>query len=246
MPRVLAVIPARYGSVRFPGKPLAEICGKPMIQWVYESTLKCGKIDETVIATDDERIIHVAEKFGAKVVKTGQHHETGTDRVGEVAENRSDFEVYVNVQGDQPFVSASILDSLIDPFFQEDGPSMSTVGCPITDHHWKDVNSVKVICDRSMDAIYFSRASIPFRRKHVENLPVYHHMGLYAFSNSFLKQYVKFPATPLEQSEQLEQLRALENGTRIRVAVIDQPIIEVNTPEDLLVANEEMARRIHE
>lgn len=163
--------------------------------------------------------------------------------MGEVAEKMDDFDVYVNVQGDQPFVSASTLNSLVDPFLQANAPLMSTVGCPITDQHWEDENSVKVICDQTMDAIYFSRSPIPYRRKQVDDLSVYHHIGLYAFSSSFLVQYVQFPVTPLEQSEQLEQLRALENGTRIPVSVIGQPIIEVNTPEDLHAANEEMARR---
>ena len=242
-PKILAVIPARYASVRFPGKPLAEICGRPMIQWVYESAKTCSQVDHVVVATDDERIFAAAEAFGAQAIMTSSDHETGTDRVGEVASQLDEYDVFVNVQGDQPFVTAESIAALVEPF-SDPSVSMSTIACPLNDSSLSDPNSVKVICDRNMNAIYFSRSDIPYRRQQVESLPVYHHLGLYAFSKMFLLEFQKLKPTPLEQSEQLEQLRAIENGFRIRVSLIGEPLIEVNTPEDLVSANQAMAGKI--
>ena len=240
-PELLVVIPARFASVRFPGKPLADICGKPMIQWVYESARQCTRVARVIVATDSEKIQDACRLFGAETMLTGTHHQTGTDRIGEVAEKVGDFDVYVNVQGDQPFVKPADIDKLVEPFFGDRPPSMATVGCPLNENSIQDPNAVKVICDQQMDAIYFSRSAIPYRREKVGNLPVYQHLGLYAFSRDFLFQFRDFAPTPLEQSEQLEQLRAVENGTRIRVSLVEQPTIEVNTPEDLVAANAAMA-----
>jgi len=241
-PKILAVIPARFASTRFPGKPLANICGKPMIQWVYEAASQSSSFAKTVIATDDQRIASAAELFNAEVIMTRNDHETGTDRLCEVAETEDSFDVYVNVQGDQPFVSAGVLDRLVEPFSAPQPPEMATLACPLTESARQDPNSVKVICDLKMNAIYFSRANIPHRRSDFQ-APVYHHLGLYAYEKSFVKKFQSYSPTPLEQCEQLEQLRALENGHRIRVSLIEEALVEVNTPEDLEVASTIMDKR---
>ncbi len=215
-----------------------------MIQWVYESAQACPKIDHVIVATDDERILSAAENVGAQAMMTGTHHQTGTDRVGEIADQLDDYDVYVNIQGDQPFITPEIINALVEPFFESQTPQMATIACPLSGGDFQNPNSVKVICDLKMNAIYFSRSEIPFRRKTIENLPVYHHLGLYAFSRDYLLQFQRFTPTPLEQSEQLEQLRAVENGAKIRVSIVDQPIIEVNTPQDLVAANAAMAKQL--
>ncbi len=243
MNRVLAVIPARYGATRFPGKPLAPICGKPMIQWIFEAASHCDCIERTVIATDDERIAAAAKEFNAEVMMTSTAHQTGTDRLCEVAERLTEYDVYVNVQGDQPFVDVGILATLLAPFGGDRPPEMATVACPFLPAATDDPNVVKVVCDQAMNAIYFSRCAIPFRRQIVD-VPVYHHLGLYAYTRAFLFKFHSYPPTPLEQSEQLEQLRAIEHGHAIRVSLIEQAIVEVNTPADLEQANDEMTRRL--
>lgn len=241
-PEILAVIPARFASTRFPGKPLVDISGKPMIQWVYEAAVACSAFAKTVIATDDQRIASAAALFNAEVVMTRDDHQSGTDRLCEVAEAEDKYDVYVNVQGDQPFVSADVLERLVEPFQSGEPPEMATLACPLTEASRQDPNAVKVICDRNMNAIYFSRADIPHRRKELP-VPVYHHLGLYAYEKSFVKKFQQYRPTPLEQCEQLEQLRALENGHQIRVSLIEEALVEVNTPEDLEVASAIMAKR---
>lgn len=245
-PSILAVIPARFASTRFPGKPLALIAGRPMIEWVHAATVACDDVTAAVIATDDERIRTAAEKFEAQVVMTGTHHETGTDRIGEVVESLTEYDVVVNVQGDQPFVTPSILSRLVAPFLAADSPEMATIACPLPLEGAADANCVKVLCDQQMNAIYFSRCDIPFRHDDMNvEIPVYHHLGLYAFSKSFLFTFRDYHPTPLEKCERLEQLRAIENGHQIRVTLVDEPIVEVNTPSDLEVANRAMERRQH-
>lgn len=241
-PRILAVIPARYASQRFPGKPLERICEKPMIQWIYEACAETACFDRVVVATDDQRILEAAKAFGGEAMMTSDRHSTGTDRVAEVAAAIEGFDVVVNVQGDQPFVTPEILTTLVDPYLQGERPDMATLACPLPDDGRENVNTVKVLCDQSMNAMYFSRSPVPFYRE-VHEAPVYHHLGLYAFTMSFVQQYTKLPATPLERCEQLEQLRAMEHGYRIRVSLIDAAIPEVNTPEDLVIASRLMEQR---
>lgn len=214
-----------------------------MIQWVYEACRSCPGMD-TIIATDDQRIIDAAEGFGARSILTDINHECGTDRVCEVATANPNYDVYVNVQGDQPFVDSDLLSCLIAPFSSSNPPEMATLASPLSDEAKTDPNSVKVILDQDKNAIYFSRASIPFARTEGIDTPVFHHLGLYAFSKDFLHKFHSYPPTPLEQCEQLEQLRAIENGHQIRVSLIEKPIIEVNTPADLEVATELMRKRI--
>lgn len=235
--KILAVIPTRYESTRFPGKPLVKIGDRPMIQCVYEAAIECSAFAKVIVATNSEAIADCVRGFGGVVEMTQSTHKTGTDRVAEVAQRYPEMQVIVNVQGDQPFVTPIALTQLIQPYLDGESPAMTTLGCPLDRHHdYENPNSVKVICDRHFNALYFSRSPIPYFRNPGE-APVYHHLGLYAFERSFLAQYAQLPPTPLEQCEGLEQLRVLENGFSIRVCLTDQPILEINTPEDLAIAN---------
>jgi 3-deoxy-manno-octulosonate cytidylyltransferase (CMP-KDO synthetase) len=235
--RILGVIPARMGATRFPGKPLADLAGRPLVRWVYESAAACDDLDELVVATPDAAIIEAVEGFGGRAELTDAGHPTGTDRVAEVAGRHPDADVVVNVQGDQPFVTPQMLSALVGPYRAGEQPVMTTVAAPLHDGGPNDPNVVKVICDRAGDALYFSRSSIPYRRTDVAGpLPVFHHIGLYAFTRQFLADYAAMAPTPLEQSEGLEQLRVLEHGHRIRVCPIGHPVLEVNTPDDLAQA----------
>lgn len=238
--KVLAVIPARYSSQRFPGKPLAMIGDKPMIQWVYEAAKKCDSFYKVVVATDSEKIADCVRAFGGDAVMTGSGHQSGTDRVAEAAMQYEEAEIVVNVQGDQPFVDYNMLNKLISPYVGGKLPEMVTAASPLnpgTDYN--DPNTVKVVCDLNSNALYFSRAAIPYYRNK-SDAPVYHHLGLYAFTRDFLLKYTSFEQTPLEVCEGLEQLRVLEHGYKIHVVLIDKPIIEINTPEDLKRANTEV------
>lgn len=239
MMKILAVIPARYASQRFPGKPLVKISDKPMVQKVYEAAKGCAEFAEVIVATDDSRIADCVHQFGGKVEMTRSDHETGTDRVAEVASRYPAMAVVVNVQGDQPFVTPVMLSQLVSPYLQGELPPMTTLACPLDfDQGYADPNTVKVLCDRQGNALYFSRSPIPYLRNPIENLPVYHHLGLYAFEQSFLAQYTQLSPTPLEQSEGLEQLRVLEHGFKIRVCLTEKAVMEINTAEDLLKAKE--------
>lgn len=242
MVKILAVIPARYASVRFPGKPLVKIGDRPMVQWVYEAAVRCPAFSKVVVATDNDAIAACVGAFGGIVELTSSNHETGTDRVAEVAERYPDMDVIVNVQGDQPFVTAEMLLQLVQPYLDGETPEMTTLACPL-EHEtgYSDPNVVKVICDRHRSALYFSRSPIPYYR-HAIAAPVFHHLGLYAFLRSFLAQYADLTPTPLEQCEALEQLRVLEHGYRIRVCQTDAAVPEINTPEDLIKAKEFIAR----
>jgi 3-deoxy-manno-octulosonate cytidylyltransferase (CMP-KDO synthetase) len=226
---VLGVIPARYASVRFPGKPLAKIKGRPMVQWVYEAATTSGVFDRVVVATENEDIADCVRGFGGDVEMTSSSHQTGTDRVAEVAA-RDSAEVVANVQGDQPFVTAAQLRALLEPYESGSGPEMSTVACPLRGDP-ADPNIVKVVCDMNGRALYFSRSPIP----HSEDprAAYLHHLGLYAFRRDFLDVYATLPETDLERRERLEQLRVLAHGHTIVVTRVDEPVQEVNTPDDL-------------
>ncbi len=236
MVQILAVIPARYASVRFPGKPLVQIGDRTMVQWVYEAAMQCPAFSKVVVATDSEAVADCVRAFNGAVEITSSEHETGTDRVAEVAERYPDMNVIVNVQGDQPFVTAEMLLQLVQPYLDGETPEMTTLGCPLAhETGYSDPNVVKVICDRHQQALYFSRSAIPYYRNPI-SVPVFHHLGLYAFQRAFLAEYAKLPPTPLEQCEALEQLRVLEHGYRIRVCQTTAAVPEINTPEDLLKA----------
>lgn len=229
--QILCVIPSRLNSTRLPRKPLLPIQGKPMIQWVYENASRCNVLSDVVVATDSEEIAMIIKNQGGKYLITDPHLPTGSDRVAAVAEYYPDAEVIINLQGDEPFIRPYMLETLVAPYLAGETPDMTTLAYPLdmTKHH--DPGAVKVITDRQGNALYFSRAPIPYFRVS-ENAPVYHHMGLYAFRRDFLLHYTKLPQTPLEKAEALEQLRALEHGYKIRVCLTENKTLEINTQEE--------------
>ncbi len=234
--KILAVIPARYGSQRLPGKVMSQIGDRPMIQWVYEAAKNCADFEHVVVATDNQIVADCVRQFGGEVEMTRANHITGTDRVAEVAERYPEMSAIANVQGDQPFVTPEILSQLVSPYLRGESPDMTTVACPLNlDTGYQDPNTVKVLCDRYNRAIYFSRASIPYFRNTVD-VPVFHHLGLYAFRQDFLSIYASLEPTPIELAEGLEQLRAIEHGFAIQVCPIKQALLEVNTFDELLKA----------
>ena len=240
--KVLCIIPARYASTRFPGKPLRDIAGKPMIVRVYERTTQAKRVQDVVVATDDERIRTAVEEHGGRAVMTRIDHATGTDRLAEVAEKMTDYDLIINVQGDEPLIDPTVIDALVEPFLADAQLSMATAKTLLTDEEEiANPNNVKVITDLSGNALYFSRARIPYARN--EGAKVYKHIGIYAYRRDFLLSYARMAQTPLERSESLEQLRALENGHRIHVIETDAVFIGVDTEEDLTAVNEEYIRR---
>ena len=237
----LAILPARYGSTRFPGKPLTPIAGKPMIQHVWERTRAAKSIDAVVVATDDERIREVCEGFGAEVEMTRNDHPTGTDRLAEVAARR-DFEVIVNVQGDEPLIEGFVVDAAVEALLKDDRAAMSTIVHRAEPEAFDDPNRVKVVLDAAGFALYFSRAPIPFRRKDTGIAPL-QHVGLYVYRKEFLLEIVTLERSPAERAEELEQLRALENGYRIRAAEIEGwSSVPVDVPEDVAIVEAALAR----
>lgn len=234
--RILAVVPVRYAAGRFPGKPLAELDGRPIVRWVYQAAERCPSFDEVVVATDAEVIAERVRGFGGRVEMTRGDHSTGTDRVAEVAERHPDAEVVVNVQGDQPFATPEMLSTLVEPYASGERPAMTTLACPITEPAAKEnANVVKAVCDVRGNALYFSRSPIPYSED-PERTDMLHHLGLYAFTRETVLAFPSLEPTPLEVQERLEQLRALENGIEIRVCRVDRPILEINTPADLETA----------
>jgi 3-deoxy-manno-octulosonate cytidylyltransferase (CMP-KDO synthetase) len=245
--RVIAVIPARYGSTRFEGKPLADILGKPMIQYVYEGVCQSKLIEGVIVATDDQRIMEVVRQFGGKAMMTSPEHFSGTDRVAEVARKIAS-EIIVNVQGDEPLIRGVIIDKAIRPLLSDDTLPMSTLMTRIEDvKDWLNPHIVKVVLDQRGYALYFSRSPIPFPRDlqigRLESNPfgtkrplpkrVFKHIGVYVYRRKFLLHFARMKPTPLEKLEKLEQLRALENGHRIKVTAVDYEPICVDTPADL-------------
>lgn len=240
--KVLCIIPARYASTRLPGKPLRDIAGKPMIVRVYERAIRAQRVHEVVVATDDERIRAAVEEHGGNAVMTRADHATGTDRLAEVAAQRPDCDLIINVQGDEPLIDPTVIDALVAPFEHDTALMMATAKTEITDAaEMENPNNVKVVADRTGNALYFSRACIPYARN--AGAKVYKHIGIYAYRRDFLLAYAKMAQTELECSESLEQLRALENGYRIRVVETDAVFIGVDTEEDLAAVNAEYQRR---
>jgi 3-deoxy-manno-octulosonate cytidylyltransferase (CMP-KDO synthetase) len=238
--RVTAVIPARYASTRFPGKPLADIHGKPMIQWVYERTRQSSGVHRVVVATDDERIAAAVKAFGGEVQLTRADHPTGTDRLAEVAD-RIETDLIVNVQGDEPLIDPRMIDQAVNAVRRNPGVVMGTLKTPIASvDEYLNPNVVKVVTDRQGFALYFSRAPIPHPRDFSDDLEAnlcrleaFKHIGLYVYRKDFLLTFPRLSPTPLEQLEKLEQLRALEHGFRIKVAATELTSQGVDTPEDL-------------
>ncbi|MFW6409733.1 MAG: 3-deoxy-manno-octulosonate cytidylyltransferase [Halanaerobiales bacterium] len=229
--RVTAIIPARYKSTRFTGKPLAEICGKPMIQHVYQQTKMVEGMDQVIVATDDQRIYRAVEKFDGEVTMTSSQHRSGTDRIAEVA-GSLDTDLIVNVQGDEPLIKPEMIERAMEPFTDEPELEMSTLRKKINNlGEIKNPNVVKVVTDKKNYALYFSRSPIPYQRE--GNPEYYKHIGLYVFRRDFLLKYSQLNPTPLEKAESLEQLRALENGHKIKVVETDYEVIGVDQPQDI-------------
>jgi 3-deoxy-manno-octulosonate cytidylyltransferase (CMP-KDO synthetase) len=232
----IAVIPSRYGSSRFEGKPLSLIAGKPMIQLVYEQTQKSSIITQTVVATDDKRILKAVEAFGGQAVMTSDSCRSGTDRVAETANilNLSPDEILVNIQGDQPVFNPLALDEMILPFKDDPGLVMSTLAFKIKDkREIIDPKDVKVTFDKNGFALYFSRAQIPYPRDRDTKVDFYKHLGFYAYKKSFLDKIVTLPTGTWENVEKLEQLRVLEFGYQIKVVITAHDSPEIDLPEDI-------------
>lgn len=243
MSRTAIIIPARWGSTRFPGKPLHVIAGKPLIQHVWERCSAAADVDQIIIATDDTRILEAAFSFGAEVALTSSKHPTGTDRIAEIAKNLSSTDILLNVQGDEPFLDPKLVTRLIKALKADRRAQMATAACPLDPADLDNPNVVKVVCDLDGDALYFSRSPIPFDRDG-DALPArLRHIGIYAYRRSFLLEFVKKKQTPLERSEKLEQLRPLEHGARIRVLTTPTVGPGVDTPADALAAEKLLRSR---
>lgn len=234
--RVVVIIPSRYGSSRFNGKPLALICGKPMIQWVYQRALEATCVESVHVATDDPRIRDAVDAFGGNVVMTAADCRSGTDRVAEAAE-RLGLEmkdVVINIQGDQPLVDPRSFDAVVQPFFDDPRVTISTLAFAIHERREiTDPKDVKVAFDNHGDALYFSRATIPHGRESLSGYDVYKHLGVYAYTREFLECFRSLTPGRLEEIEKLEQLRAMEHGYRIRVVVTPFDSPEVDLPVDI-------------
>lgn len=231
--RITGILPARWGSTRFPGKPLHRIAGKPLVQHVWERCQQCHLLDEVLVATDDERIATAVREFGGKAVLTSPDHPTGTDRIAEAIKALPDTTHIVNIQGDEPLIDPELVDRLAAVISAENGPDMATAANPLdpSDPAVHDPNVVKVVTALDGRALYFSRSPLPFFRNPVPGLPVLRHKGIYAYRRSFLERFVTWPPSPLESAESLEQLRALENGASIHVLHTDDTSPGVDTPE---------------
>ena len=236
---VIAIIPARYQSNRFPGKPLADINGKPMIQHVIERAKGVDLLSRVIVATDDRRIADVVEDFGGDYVMTRPDHVSGTDRLAEAAEklNISEHDIVVNIQGDQPFFHAEAIQQVAAPLLDDPALPMSTLIYKIVrEEEINDPNHVKTVFDKDYNALYFSRSAIPHQRNPEEKqAPTYYkHLGFYAYRKGFLLTYVALPEGEWEKFEKLEQLRALEFGYKIRVVLTEHDSVEVDTEEELI------------
>lgn len=236
--KVLCVIPARYASTRLPGKPLSMIAGKPMIQHVYERACQAQMPDEVIVATDNELVEKAVTAFGGKAVMTSPDHPSGTDRLAEVALMYPDVDVIVNVQGDEPMIPPDVIDNLAKAFEADAELNMATMKVVMDEADYDNPAAVKVVTDLNGYALYFSRSLMPYPRNKPDGYKVYKHVGIYAYRRNFLLKYAALQPTPLEKAESLEQLRALENGYKIKVLESAFKGIGVDTPEDLAAVNE--------
>ena len=231
--KIIGVIPARYGSTRFPGKALADIGGKPMIQRVWESSSKSKLINELYVATDDKRIFDAVGRFWGNAVMTSPKHKSGSDRIGEVVKNIK-CDIVVNIQGDEPFINPLNIDKAIKPLMQDSKIMVSTLCTRIRKKDEIDnPNVVKVVTDKNGFALYFSRHTIPFNRDNAKGVIYYKHIGLYVYRKDYLMRFIKLKPSKLELAEKLEQLRILENGERIKVVLTNIDSVTVDTKEDL-------------
>lgn len=235
--KIACIIPSRYASTRLPGKPLRMIAGQTLIHRVYNRAILAKSPDIVVVATDHRDIAEEVESFGGRVVMTAVNHPTGTDRLAEVAEQLADYDIIVNVQGDEPFIDPDVIDRLAKMLTEHENLDMVTAAAPLKKEEYQDVSAVKVVVNQKGEALYFSRALIPYPREDFA-MPPLKHIGVYAYRRSFLLTYAKTEQTPLEKTESLEQLRALETGHKIGVIRIETEDIGIDTEEDLKKANE--------
>lgn len=235
--KIACIIPSRYASTRLPGKPLRMIAGQTLIHRVYNRAILAKSPDIVVVATDHRDIAEEVESFGGRVVMTAVNHPTGTDRLAEVAEQLADYGIIVNVQGDEPFIDPDVIDRLAKMLTEHENLDMVTAAAPLKKEEYQDASAVKVVVNQKGEALYFSRALIPYPREDFA-MPPLKHIGVYAYRRSFLLTYAKTEQTPLEKTESLEQLRALETGHKIGVIRIETEDIGIDTEEDLKKANE--------
>lgn len=247
--KVLCIIPARHASVRFPGKPLAELQGKPIIQHVWERVSNVNSLDKTIIATDDQRIFDACNNFGGTVQMTAKEHPSGTDRAWEIAKDLPDYEWVLNVQGDEPLIDPNLIEQLIASIQDWPDADIITALCPIQSiNEWRSSNSVKAAFNRDTGRVfYFSRASIPFHRDEFEKPSIYRegfrHIGIYLYKRAALEKFTQLEVSRLERTEHLEQLRALEAGMTFYAVQAEKAPIGVDTPEDLEALKKELAVR---
>ncbi len=234
--KILGIIPSRYGSSRFPGKPLHPLCGKPLVAWVVEAVKKAKTLDDVIVATDDERIVAAVEAHGGRAVMTPSELPSGTDRIACAAGDFADDDILVNIQGDEPLISPDLIDALVGRMKEGTKWDMATAVTPLKSRD--DLNAktvVKVVLDRDDGALYFSRAPIPCDRDHEPDIASglwVRHLGIYAYRGAFLKKYIAEPPCDLEKTEKLEQLRALWMGAKIAVIRTADEGVGVDTPED--------------
>lgn len=248
MLKAIGVIPARYGSTRYPGKPLALINGKPLIQWVVEGTLTSKLLQKVVVATDDERIAQVARASGAEVVMTSSDLPSGTDRVWAAA-LEFPSELVLNVQGDEPLIEGHVLDLLVETLQENPQTQMATFGISLKDEEVENLNVAKILLNKNTEAIYFSRFAIPFSREKIANErtddQILRHIGIYGYRSQFLKEFCAQPVVLAEKGEALEQLRALYLGAKIKVVPINHVCWGVDTPEDVLRVEKMMKEKVN-
>ncbi len=231
--KIAIIIPARYGSTRLPGKPLIKVNDKPIIQWVYEKASKSKLADIVIVATDDENIFKAVKAFGGHVEMTSPHHQSGSDRIGEIVKNNPEIQIAVNVQGDEPLIDPQSIDSAINGLIEDNNADISTLIREISDNdEVVNPNIVKVVRNNSNFALYFSRSPVPYERNTGE-AKYYAHIGLYAYRRESLLKMIELDQTDLEKAESLEQLRALQNGMRIKTLIVDYKPIGIDTEEDL-------------
>jgi 3-deoxy-manno-octulosonate cytidylyltransferase (CMP-KDO synthetase) len=233
MTKAVGIIPARWGSTRFPGKALHVIAGKPLLRHVWERCRRAKKLDKLIIATDDFRIAEAAFDWGAEVAMTSPNHASGTDRIAEVAKKMKQFPRVVNIQGDEPLIDPKLIDRLVRDLQRDSNLEMITAAHPFEDpHDAESPHQVKVVLNQNGDALYFSRSAIPFVRDNHQRPRFFRHQGIYGYRRDLLLRFVRWKTSPLEQAEALEQLRALENGVRIRVVMTGSGSPGVDTQED--------------
>lgn len=234
--KIACIIPSRYASTRLPGKPLRMIAGETLVHRVYERAALAKLPDIVIVATDNEKIESEVKSFGGRVMMTSPDHPTGTDRLAEVAASLTDYDIVVNVQGDEPFINPDVIDSLAKMLAERDDLDMTTAAAPLKEDEYDDPSAVKVVVNQKREALYFSRSLIPYPRNEF-SVPPLKHVGIYAYRRDFLLAYAGMKQTPLEKTESLEQLRALEMGYKIGVIRIDSEDIGIDTEEDLKKAN---------